>query len=347
MQAEISEQDQDEIFFHSAETLFDKETELFVPYRPESTGWEICKETMSFALDVPSTLPIKTRNKTKFKSVEAEFLQNHYDLVHLRPLNMQSMANKGELPKRFARCKLPMCSACMYGKATRKAWRRRTKDNTDEAEEPKQLEGLVSVDQLISTTPGFIAQICGILTTNHYTCATVYLNQASKLGFLWIQKTTAAKYTVEGKKEFEKYARYRGVQIQHYHADKGIFKSKLWVLDCQLSRQRITYAGVGAHHQNGVSKRKIRVLQDLNCTQLIHANQRWPAAINAHMWPYALRLTCAAWNESLNMKDSAQLSPEQAFTKVKANHTFENSVPFGCPVYVLEQPMQDGGHQHK
>ena len=35
------------------------------------------------------------------------------------------------------------------------------------------------------------------------------------------------------------------------------------------------------------------------------------------------------------------------FTKVKVNHAFENSVPFGCPVYVLAQPMQDGGHQHK
>ena len=47
------------------------------------------------------------------------------------------------------------------------------------------------------------------------------------------------------------------------------------------------------------------------------------------------------------MKYSAQCIPEQAFTKVKLNHTFENSVPFGCPVYVLAQPMQDGGHQHK
>ena len=47
------------------------------------------------------------------------------------------------------------------------------------------------------------------------------------------------------------------------------------------------------------------------------------------------------------MKDSDQISPEQAFTKVKVNHTFENSVPFRCPVYVFAQPMQDGGHQHK
>ena len=145
--------------------------------------------------------------------------------------------------------------------------------------------------------------MCGILTTKQYKCATVYVDQASKLGFVWIQKTAAAMDTVEGKKVFKKYARDRGVQIRHYHADNGIFKSKVWVLDCQLSRQRITYAGVGAHHQNGVAERIIRVLQDLTRTQLIHANQRWPAAITAHLWPYALILACEAWNESPNMKD--------------------------------------------
>ena len=70
-------------------------------------------------------------------------------------------------------------------------------------------------------------------------------------------------------------------------------------------------------------------------------------ASHAHLWPYALRLACTEWNKSPNMKDSAQLIPEQAFTKVKVNNTFENSVLFGCPVYVLAQKMQDGGHQNK
>ena len=109
---------------------------MFVPYHTESIGWGICKETMSFAPDKPSKLPIKTRNEKKFKSVEAELLQKNYDLAHLHPLKMQAMSNKGELPKRFEICKLPICSACMYGKDTRKARRRRTKENTDEAGEP-------------------------------------------------------------------------------------------------------------------------------------------------------------------------------------------------------------------
>ena len=80
---------------------------------------------------------------------------------------------------------------------------RRTKYNTDEDGKPKQPGEPISVDQLISPTPGFIAQMCGILTTKRYTCATVYVDQASKLGFAWIQKTTEAKDMVEGKKAFE------------------------------------------------------------------------------------------------------------------------------------------------
>ena len=108
MQAEISEQDLDEILCHSDETLFDRDTELFVPYHPESTVWAICKETMSFKLNGPSILPMKTCKETKFNSVESEFLQNHYDLAHLHPLKMQAMESKGGLLKRFARCKLPM-----------------------------------------------------------------------------------------------------------------------------------------------------------------------------------------------------------------------------------------------
>ena len=203
-----------------------------------------------------------------------------------------------------------MCSACMYGKATRKARRRHTKDNTDEDGKPKQPGELVSVDHIISPTPGFIAHMCGILTTKRYMCATVYVGQASKLGFVWIQKTAAAKDTVEGKKAFKKYARDRGVQIQYYQTDNRIFKSKAWVLDFQISTQRIPYAGVGSHHQNGVAEQRIRVLQDLTRTQLINDNQRWPAAINAHLWTYAIRLACAAWNKIPNMKDSSQLSPE-------------------------------------
>jgi hypothetical protein len=55
------------------------------------------------------------------------------------------------------------------------------------------------------------------------------------------------------------------------HADSsGIFKANKWVTECRQSRQRLTFAGVNAHHQNGVAKRKIRELQDMTRLCLIH-----------------------------------------------------------------------------
>ncbi len=78
------------------------------------------------------------------------------------------MAKQGILPKRLAQCNLPTCSACLYAKATRKPWRGKTaKDRLDDkvASKPGQV---VSIDQLVSPTPGLIAQMIGFLTTKRY-----------------------------------------------------------------------------------------------------------------------------------------------------------------------------------
>ena len=35
----------------------------------------------------------------------------------------QEMAHQGILSRRLAQCKIPSCSTCLYGKATKRAWR--------------------------------------------------------------------------------------------------------------------------------------------------------------------------------------------------------------------------------
>ena len=60
--------------------------------------------------------------------------------------------------------------------------------------------------------------------------------------------------------------------ISAYHADNGIFKAREWVENCHQLQQGLTFAGVGAHHANGKAERRIRELQELARTQLIHAN---------------------------------------------------------------------------
>ena len=117
---------------------------------------------------------------------------------------------------------------------------------------------MVSVDQMVSPTAGFIAQMTGILTTKRYKYATVYVDQASRFGYTFIQKTATAEETIKGKIAFELYSLSLGIKIKAYHADNGIFRANAWVNHCNQNNQAITYAAVNAHHQNGIAESQIR-----------------------------------------------------------------------------------------
>jgi hypothetical protein len=125
----------------------------------------------------------------------------------------------------------------------------------------------------------------------------VFVDHHTDLSYVHLQSSTSAEETLDAKKAFELYAQSHGVSIQHCHADSGRFAEKLWKADIQRKSQLLTFSGVGAHHQNGRAEKRIRDLQDMARTSLIHANRMWPDAINIHLWPYALRHA----NESLNI----------------------------------------------
>ena len=110
----------------------------------------------------------------------------------------------------------------MFAQMIRKKWRSKTIKNFEPQRDIKPGE-VVSVDQLVSPTPGLVAQLTGILTTKRYKYATVYVDQKSKLGFMWLQTTATADETLEGKRAWEIYAGQHGVTITGYHADNGIF----------------------------------------------------------------------------------------------------------------------------
>jgi hypothetical protein len=76
---------------------------------------------------------------------------------------------------------------------------------------------IVSVDQLISTQVGFIAQLKGRLTKQRYTVATVFTNHYSRLQYIHLMTQITSQETVEAKRAFEIFAKQHGVQILHYH----------------------------------------------------------------------------------------------------------------------------------
>jgi hypothetical protein len=132
------------------------------------------------------------------------------------------------------------------------------------------------VDQLESSTPGFVAHLKGFLTKRRYTCATVCVDHFSRLWHVHMQQQLTSDENVEANHAFEAFTRSQGVTIKHSHADNGRFVDNTFVKDIREARpsQSITYCGVNTHFQNGKAEKRIRDPQKPARKQLLHANTR-------------------------------------------------------------------------
>jgi hypothetical protein len=146
-----------------------------------------------------------------------------------------------------------------------------------------------NVDQLVSTQVGFIAHLKGTLTKKRYTEATVSVDHYSRLKYVHLMTKLTSKETMDAKQAFEHFAEQHDIRILHYHCDNGRFGDNAFKNSCSTKGQRLTFCGVNAHFQNGIAETAIRDLRESAQKQLLHACQRWFAAIHLALWPYALR----------------------------------------------------------
>jgi transposase InsO family protein len=222
-----------------------------------------------------------------------EYMHWHYRLNHASFNTMLNMAKLKQLPKEISSIikkmdkhhqRPPLCSDCTCAKACRKQWRTKPKKDNTKANKRLSPGDVVSMDQLISSTPGLIACLHGGRpTTEHYISSTVLVDQASDFCYIYHHTSLNSEETVKAKLAFEAEAKRHGVTIKHYHADNGLFRSKNFKAALEKAGQTISYAGVGAHHQNGIAEKRIGDLQHRATTLLLHAQRRWPDAINIHL----------------------------------------------------------------
>lgn len=290
-------------------------------------------------IDITSDSFINTKRPEELK------LLWHYKLGHISMDRIDTLAKLGYLPKILSTCAHPICQACIYGKMTRKPWRSKTSTKPS-SKVPITAPGqVVSVDQLESTIAGLIGQMKGILTTARYRVATIFVDHYSSLSYVFLQQSTTAKETMLAKEAFELFASSYGVRIKQYQADNGRFAENLWRESVNKHGQLLTFSGVGAHHQNGRAEKRIRDLQDLARTSLIHANSKWPDAVSTHLWGYALKHA----NECMintHFKDKEH-TPIEMFSNLKQVSNLSHLHPFGCPAYVLGDKQQMGNKAPK
>lgn len=297
-------------------------------------------EFESATIDGSEIIPTIEQKEAESASAEDELLCWHYRLSHVSMARIQTMARLGYLPARLSNCRIPLCQACVYGKLTRRPWRIKPNAHRDSSLDSTFSGQCTSVDQLESPLPGFIGQMKGKLTKQRYKVATIFIDHFSSYSFVYLQSTTNAEETLKAKKAFEKHAETFGVNIIRYHADNGRFAEKVWKEDILQKGQQLTFSGVGAHHQNGRAEKRIRDMQDLARTALIHAHRRWPHAVDVRLWPYALRHANNALNNTPFPKE--ERTPIEKFSGTEVLPNLQHHHPFGCPAYALDGAIQSG-----
>jgi hypothetical protein len=187
-----------------------KSTNSVTPHQPgkRATAFD-ANGPEATATHLPELLPniIPDEESRQPISDMSQLLTFHHQYGHIPMRKLQEMAKQGILPRRLANCNIPTCSACLFAKATKRPWRGKTRRDNDNDETPATVGEVVSVDQLESPTPGLLAQMTGKLTTKRYKYATVFVDQRSRFGYVYLQKTSSAEETVEGKNAFETHAR--------------------------------------------------------------------------------------------------------------------------------------------
>jgi len=130
------------------------------------------------------------------------------------------------------------------------------------------------------------------------------------------------------------------VKVSHYHADNRRLADNAFIVDAEEQGQSISYCRVNVHHQNGKADKRIWDLQVEGRVMIMHAMHQWKDAAAEQLWPHAILLANKFINLTPRSKDGTV--PLSIFSNSNQPPGLETLNPFGCPVYILENALQQG-----
>ena len=114
-------------------------------------------QTVKFPFDSHEEITRKTHQHeevTVSSKDQLELLRIHNKLGHVSFKLLKNMAKQGLIPAMLANIDPPKCPSCIYGKQTKRPWRTKAKPTPIGGRKPTNPGDCVSVDQLLSKTPG-------------------------------------------------------------------------------------------------------------------------------------------------------------------------------------------------
>ena len=143
--------------------------------------------------------------------------------------------------------------------------------------------------------------------------------------------------TLQEKEAYERLAFTHGSRVCAYREDNGIFADTLLKEAVQTCGQKISYCGVGSHHQNTIVERKIKELTLGSQTLLLHSTRLCQEEVITMMWNFSFKAEYQSYN-ILEMYEERKMT-EQKFSGVKLQNLPTDYHTWVRPVFVLEAPL--------
>ena len=339
-------------FRRSIDVLLNPVNNLPTSYGYDTQGLKAATATLA------NTITTVHNNNINLNPVQRELMKWHIRFGHINFKAVQFLMHTGVLATSEAQRKLhaqasrlthpPMCAACQFGKQRQRSAPGRTTKVESARDGALKRDHLlpgqcIAVDHFVCSTKGRLFESKGKTKDDRMYCGgAIFVDMASGHVDCIFQTHLSTHETLKAKESFELKCRDVGVVPQQYLSDNGsAFTSKEYTSHLQQFRQIQRFAGVGAHHHNGVAERAIQSIMSIARTMMLHSAIHWPDLADSSLWPMAVRHAAYLFNHVPN--PTTGLSPTDIFTRTRFEHNrFHDLHVWGCPVYVLDKKISDG-----
>ena len=108
--------------------------------------------------------------------------------------------------------------------------------------------------------PVLITQMSSFLTNQRLWGATTFVYHVSYYVYMHLMQYLSLAETLIEKESTEKVMAQSGRSVKHHHADNDRVEDNGFVDAVNSKSQKLTFCGVGAHHQNSITENKNKVL---------------------------------------------------------------------------------------
>eukprot|EP00957_Ditylum_brightwellii_P169385 12892240-Ditylum_brightwellii.AAC.1 len=212
-------------------------------------------------------------------------------MQHSTHVSMIRLAEQGTIPPALKHIKkAPPCTACIFAKAQKQAWRNKGGRKSSIRRKHHNTPGKgTSADHMISHQPGMIPQVTDTLTYERYWGTTTMVDYSSSYTHSHFITRATNEQTVAVNYAYERVMREYGHNMESYHGNSSRFDSEEFTTSCKGAQQIYSHSDVGGHHQTGIAENMNKHLTHSARTVLLHAKRKWPAVINIFLWTFAYR----------------------------------------------------------